>query len=185
MKKFIFKMLWILYSICFIGLGIFCILNPEITMTSLGILLGVMLIISGIFDLIVYFKIHGEVIDGGWILVEGIFTLLSAILLLSNQYLTNLLIPTLFAIWILLTGVCRVVNAFDFKHFGLSHWWILMVIGLLLMAIGMFSIFKPIIASMTVSVILGILLISNGVEMLVKAYYLNQFFQRIKQHLKI
>lgn len=184
MKVFLLNSLWILTSVLFMVSGFYCIWNPDVTILSLAILLGISLFISGLRDICTYIDVHNYVKDSGWILMEGIITLLFSIFCFMNHYITVITIPVIFTIWVIFTGISRIVSAIDFKTFGFSNWWFALLWGILLVAFGMFSVFDPIIASVAISVILGIILISQGISSLIKWYYANKIRNHFKQILK-
>lgn len=184
MKRTLLKVLWILTSIFFLGLGIVCIVNPEMTVTSLGVLLGIFLVLVGIFDVVVYFDIHQFSASIGWLLLEGILTILFGVLCLSNQILTSLTIPMIFSIWMLFSGVSRIVSSLDYKEYEFDHWWVVLLLGILLVILGVVSLLNPIVATFTISYILGVMFLSQGIELFAHGYYLNKVIRKFTKLLK-
>lgn len=179
MKKVLFNFLWIINGIGAIVLGVICLSNPGLTMTTLGILLSLLLLCSGLFDIFAFFSVHREFLNNGWILLEGIFTLLFGFLLLTNNHLTSLSIPILFAIWMMFSGANRIVSSFDLKQYGFSSWWIVLMLGVLLILFASFSLMKPVLAMIAISMVLGIMFIIQGIEIFIKGYYMNKIFHKI------
>jgi len=184
MKKFWVKFFWVLTSILLIVSGVICIMNPDVTIVSIAVLLGISLLVSGISDLLTYVDIHKYVKESGWILVEGIITILFGLLCLFHQVITAITIPVIFTIWILFAGVSRLVSAIDFKDYGFSHWWIVLIWGILLVLLGISSLFEPVIAAFAISVILGTILIFQGITSLMKGYFVSQIMKKFTDFLK-
>ena len=88
-----------------------------------------------------------------------------------NQYITALTIPLVFSIWIIFVGISRIVSSLDFKQYGFKSWWGIMLWGILLVLFGILSMLEPIIASLAISFILGIILMSQGINSFIKWYY--------------
>ena len=100
----------ILGSLLFIGAGIFCILQPEISLLIVGWYIGFVLVLGGALQIIRFFQIDPgyrsfwhlliallDVVFGIWMLVSMVFTLVAYML------------PLMFAIYILLRGILMIV----------------------------------------------------------------------------
>lgn len=173
--------MWILIGVLLILFGFICALNPGVTLTSIALLLGIVLLISGLDDIFVYFKIHQDFSQAGWILAEGILTTILALLCLFNQMITTFTIPMIFSIWILFVGVTRIVSSFTLKDYGVEDWYLMLFTGILLSILGIASVFKPILASFTISMIVGFILIMQGVAVLIKGYYIDRVIKGLKK----
>lgn len=184
MKRFLLTALWVIASLILIVAGAICLFNPALTLSSLALFFGIVMLINGIFDIVAYVKLHKFKLDSGWVLAEGILTILLAILLLFNREVTALTIPIIFTIWIIISGVSRIINSFDLKKYGFGNWWLSLVVGILMIILGCASVFDPILAAIAVSTMVGILFIAEGISSLVKGYYVNRVIKNIKEILK-
>lgn len=185
MKSFLRKVLWLAISSLLIITGIVCALNPDITLTSIAIFLGVALLLSGVNSLFMYGEIYNQMKGSGWILAEGILTIVLAFLCLFHQWVTTITIPLIFSVWILFSGVSRLVNALDWKQVGLSSWWTIFLLGMILIGLGIASMLEPVIAAITLSVLVGVILISEGIDLLIKGFYFQKVARTVKQYLKV
>ena len=151
MRRFLFHGLWLCTGFLFLASGMFCLIYPEITLTSIAIFLGLALVISGINDIISYVNIHRNMTDSGLILMEGIMTILFGLFCLFHHFITAFTIPIIFAIWVIFAGLSRIVSSLDYKQFGFSNWWILLILGILLVILGLICAIHPQIGSIAVS----------------------------------
>lgn len=184
MESFLRKALWLAISSLLIITGIVCILNPNITLASIAIFLGGTLLLSGVNNLFMYGEVYKQMEGSGWLLAEGILTIVLAFLCLFHQWVTVFTLPLIFSVWILFAGVSRLVNALDWKHVGLSSWWMIFLLGMVLLGFGVASMLKPVIAAITLSVLVGMILIFEGLDLLMKGFYFQKVARIVKQYLK-
>lgn len=156
------KVLWLISGIILIFAGIAAIFNPAATIASIGFILGLAMLISGVFEIIIFAVTHDEIFGAGWVLTDGILTVLLSIILLCNQYITTVAIPFVFAIWVMFTGTSRTITSFDLKKVNISGWGWMTLLGILGIVIGFASFFFPELAEGIISIMVGIFLIIQG-----------------------
>ncbi|MCI8575429.1 MAG: hypothetical protein HFI09_03065 [Bacilli bacterium] len=184
MRKILFHGLWLCTGLLFFVSGFFCLIHPEVTLSSMAILLGIALIISGINDIIGYINIHHNMTDSGWILMEGIMAILFGVFCLFHHFITALTIPIIFSVWVIYVGLTRVISSFNFKAISFSNWWLLLVFGILLIILGIMSLMDPLIASIAISTMLGIILISQSFSCFTKWYFMTKLLKRFRELFK-
>lgn len=162
MKSTVYKVLWLISGILLIVAGVFCIINPQATLLSLAIVLGVFMLVSGILNIVAFAGAHNEIFGSGWLLVEGILNCIIGVFLLFNEWITVAALPFIFGMWVLFSGLCRLIGSFDMKKLGLRSWGWMLFFGILGIAIGIFSFFKPFVAMLAISILVGIYLILEG-----------------------
>lgn len=98
-------------ALVYLFVGVYLIARPLIGVAGLTLVLGVFFVVEGVVDIVAYFytrKIGGS----GWMLVDGIVTLLLGALVWSQWPVSSLwLIGTLVGISMLMTGVTRLMMA--------------------------------------------------------------------------
>lgn len=82
-------------GILFLLAGIYCLCNPDVGLLSLY--LGIVMLISGIIDIVVFAVSSRYAAGAGWFLADGILTVLLSLFLLFNQAFIVLSLPFLFA----------------------------------------------------------------------------------------
>ena len=105
-----------------IAAGIYCLCNQDVAVMSAGLLLGVFMLISGIAEIVVFAGTSGLLLGSGWLLLDGVLTVILSLFLLLNQWFTLMSLPFLFTAWLLFSGVSRFVRAFDLKALGVRAW---------------------------------------------------------------
>ena len=91
---------------------------------------------AGIAEIVVFAGTSKTLLGSGWLLLNGVLTVIMALLLLFNQWFTLLSLPLLFTLWLLFSGIGRFVSAFDLRALGVRAWGWVLAIGILLTAAG-------------------------------------------------
>lgn len=92
--------------------------KPQATLLSLAIVLGVFMLVSGILNIVAFAGAHNEIFGSGWLLVEGILNCIIGVFLLFNEWITVAALPFIFGMWVLFSGLCRLIGSFDMKKLG-------------------------------------------------------------------
>nr|MDD6336480.1 DUF308 domain-containing protein [bacterium] len=171
MKHMVLRTLWVLAGLLLVGVGIFFMFSPGATLVSLSLLIGLAMLVSGILDVVVYIRLHDIMAAAGWVLADGIITILMSILLLFNQWATAAVLPFMFGMWLLFAGCSKLVGAFDAKRLAIRGWGWILALGIVLMAFGLLSFFKPVVAAVAISVIVGVTLVVQGVIEVLKGLF--------------
>ena len=174
--KTLLRILWLISGILLIVCGVYALLHPAQTLMSIASLLGLATLFSGAFSLATYCTQRQELFGAKGILLDGILDIILGILLII--YPTSALIANLFlgvmSIWVISKGAAAIYHAVLAKEFERS-WYILLIIGILLVLFGILALIKPIISMVAISVILGVFLISDGIEILGHWWMIQKF----------
>ena len=120
------RVLNIAAGVLLIAAGVYCLCNQDIAVLSAGLLLGLFMLVSGVIEIAVFAGTSGVLIGSGWLLLDGVLTVIMSLFLLFNQWFTMLSLPFLFTIWLLFSGISRFVSAFDLRALGVRAWgWVL------------------------------------------------------------
>jgi heme/copper-type cytochrome/quinol oxidase subunit 1 len=100
--------LWqVLLAIVYGIAGIYMLMNPLLGVLSVTLLLAVFLLAEGILEIALYFRIR-RVRHGGWILFDGIVTLILGILIWAHWPSSSVwVIGTLVGISLMFSGISR------------------------------------------------------------------------------
>lgn len=175
MSNLFSRVLWVLSGVLLAAAGIFAIANPAAALTSLALLIGLTMLISGVVDIVIYARGHALLAGAGWILADGILTVLLSMFLLFNQVVTAAALPFVFGMWILFTGVSRAIGSFDLKRLGVRGWGWFLALGIVLAAAGLLSFCKPLAAAVAIGILVGIVLILEGVAAVMKGLFSSRF----------
>ena len=147
----------IVRGILFITLGILCLFNSERITETIGTVIGLAIIIAGIVFFILGLKGYNTAFD----------TLrLSLSLLLIPVGLLFMLKPSLIivilSIFVLFEGLDFTLSALKYKKAGSNGWWLMLIMGITVVALSCISIFWPDIAESVIGILVGCALIAIG-----------------------
>jgi uncharacterized membrane protein HdeD (DUF308 family) len=151
-----------LKGIIFILLGIYIFKFPVSGMLGLIVYGAASLFLSGIVESI--FAISYRKINPGWAwqLAEGFLDIILALILVSNIGLTAITLPFVFAFYGILTGIFWIVQSLFFRRRGYRFWIVALIAGLFSLLIGILIFNRPVIASLTIVGIIGIMFMIHG-----------------------
>ncbi len=177
MNRMVSRVLWIIVGVLFVFAGIYCLANPDIGLLTLSLYIGIAMLISGIVDIVIFAKWNGYMFGAGWFLADGILTVLLSLFLLFNQSFTMLSLPFIFGMWLLFSGINQFVNSFELQTLGVKGWGWFTALGVVLAVVGFFSLFDPIANLFALSILVGVLLICEGIATIVRACLSHKFWR--------
>lgn len=177
MNRTVSRVLWIIAGVLLIIVGIYCLCNPDVGLLTLSLYIGIAMLISGIIDIVIFAKWNGKMFGAGWFLADGILTVLLALFLLFNEAFTMLTLPFIFGMWLLFSGINQFVNSFELQSLGVKGWGWLTALGVLLALVGFFSLFDPVANLFALSILMGILLVCEGIAAIVRACLSHRFWR--------
>lgn len=163
------RVLNIAAGVLLIAAGVYCLCNQDIAVLSAGLLLGLFMLVSGVIEIAVFAGTSGVLIGSGWLLLDGVLTVIMSLFLLFNQWFTMLSLPFLFTIWLLFSGISRFVSAFDLRALGVRAWGWVLAIGILLIIGGFVCMMDPWVSVVAIGVTVGLVFILEGVSAIVCA----------------
>lgn len=158
------RVLNIAAGVLLIAAGVYCLCNQDIAVLSAGLLLGLFMLVSGVIEIAVFAGTSGVLIGSGWLLLDGVLTVIMSLFLLFNQWFTMLSLPFLFTIWLLFSGISRFASAFDLRALGVRAWGWVLAIGILLIVGGFVCMMDPWVSVAAVGVTVGIVFLLEGVS---------------------
>jgi len=104
------SVLWqILLAILYVVAGIYLLIHPLLGVVSLTLVLAVFLALEGIVEIALYFGLRGAQ-HSGWVLVDGIITLILGILIWRQWPSSSVwVIGTLIGISLIFSGISRIM----------------------------------------------------------------------------
>lgn len=163
------KVLNIIAGVLLIVLGVYCLCNQDIAAMTAGLMIGVLMLISGVMEIVVFATTSGLMFGSGWLLLDGVLTVILSLFLLFNQWFTLLSLPFLFTLWLLFSGVSRFVSAFDLRTLGVRGWGWLLAIGIILITAGLICMMDPWVSVAAIGVTVGLVFLLEGVSSVIYA----------------
>jgi len=111
--------LWkLLVAILYLIVGIYFLLNPLLGVAAFTLALAIFFVIEGVMDLVAYFQTRA-IPGSGWILFDGIVTLILGILVWRQWPSSSLwVIGTLVGISMIFTGMTRLMLSLAARRIG-------------------------------------------------------------------
>ena len=163
------RILNIVAGILLIAAGIYCLCNEDVAVLSAGLMLGIFMLAAGIAEIVVFAGTSGVLIGSGWLLLDGVLTVIMSLFLLFNQWFTLLSLPFLFTVWLMFSGISRFVSAFDLHALGVRGWGWVLAVGILLMVAGFICMMDPWVSAAAVGVTVGMVFLLEGISAIVCA----------------
>lgn len=165
MKRLLKSMDWLLLASGILtGLfGLAMLVLPAQSLTGAAVLLGLVIVASGILELINAMKIPSRQ-RMNWMLLEGVLTTLIGAWMIFGHGIRVFwnLIPFVFAALIMANGVVRIDAAGTMKRQGMGGWGWLTALGIGEEILGFFLLFSPLLSAKIGTVILALLMLLYG-----------------------
>lgn len=157
------KIGYIVMSVMFCIAGALFIALPDISITMIGISMGIAMIVFGIVKLVGYFSRDLFRLAFQFDLELGILLLvLGLIVLIRPDDLMTFMCIAL-GISILTDGLFKVQIALDSKRFGIKSWWMILALAVVAGTIGVFLIFRSAKSAQFLTVLLGVSILAEGI----------------------
>ena len=163
------RILNIVAGILLIAAGIYCLCNEDVAVLSAGLMLGIFMLAAGIAEIVVFAGTSGMLIGSGWLLLDGVLTVIMSLFLLFNQWFTLLSLPFIFTVWLMFSGISRFVSAFDLHALGVRGWGWVLAVGILPMVAGFICMMDPWVSAAAVGVTVGLVFLLEGISAIVCA----------------
>lgn len=145
--------------------SLFCYANPGETFLALAFVVGMAMILTGLVQCLAYWRGRDNRHDNnGWIFAEALMTFILGILVLTSLIAADAAIPMVFGLWVISSGILRVVVAtmIDYKSKKANFIWT-MAIGILCIATGLYAFLNPLIANLSIAVLVGLMFMIQGI----------------------
>ena len=179
------KKIWLcIAGILLIALGVYCIINPNITLVSAAYVLGLLTFFTGIFKLVFVFKTQAFMPNSGTRTLVGLLEIFFGCFLLFNLLGTAMSLPLVFAFWVIIEGISIAILSFDYKKVGFPYWWALLLLGIAGAVLGFFGLKNLDVTAVTLSTLIGISVILIGVAHILAVIGVSRFEKQIEKAMK-
>lgn len=174
-----------LSGLLFAALGIACICNPGSTVASIAWLLGLLVLISGIFTLVFWIDAHYFMPSSGIILMASVLQILVGGMLLRRNEDFSIVLPYIFAFFALVMGISLAIHSLDFKKVGYTGWLGMFILGIAASVLGVFCFIYPLKAGNgAISLLLGLSFILTGLDYIIALFGINRFERKVEKTVK-
>ena len=144
-------------SILLFVFGLLMAINSEAFLKTMTIILGVILIIIGVFPIFEYFRTKGS-LGAGIGLISGIFSVVCGLMFLFNEDMLMILVPVFIGVWMIINGINKIQLALQLRDDNENTCIITFVYSIIIVILGGFFIIKPVSGANIVATTIGIIL---------------------------
>jgi len=146
---------------------------PGITLLLLISIFGIFFAISGIFNMVMAYKVKHHRKDWGFLFFEGFLSLCFGLAVWWWPGISSIVLVYVFAAWLIVTGVFQLANAIHLAKF-IKHTFWLGLIGLISLLFGLYIAFQPGQGALAIIYVIGIYAVLYGVLAVISAFTLRK-----------
>lgn len=166
---------------CILGLVMLC--YPGFSLSALGVILGIGLVLFGVVELIAYFSGSASLILSRNVLAGGIFFIILGVLVLTNPLGLMNFICIVIGVGILADSLFKLQSVLDVRQFmSRGSWWLVFAALLLSVLAGILLVFWPGESGRALIVLLGIGLLLNGAFNIFDVVYVTRYVKEFKDY---
>jgi len=154
--------------------GLIALFFPGIALLAFIFVFAAYAIIDGIVAVIVAVRERGFLSRWGWVLFEGILSILAGILAFAFPGITALVLLYIVAAWAIVTGILEIVAAFVLREY-VSREWLLALAGILSVVFGIILFVRPGAGLLAILWLVGIYSIIFGILFIIRAFQLRSW----------
>ncbi len=147
----------IILNLLFLLFGIIIYLNPQITLETSGIILGIYFIIFGLFAIYEYFIRDNNPLYSLNIL-WGILAIITGLFVIVDPFKFFKILTFALGIYLIIVSIRKVIDTFKLKKSGYDGWSLMLAIAIILLIFGIFILINPM-AAMDLAEAAGIFII--------------------------
>lgn len=143
MKVSFLKILSLISGVLLIFSGVVSIFNWFGAITSVSMILGLAMLIAGIFSVLLALLVRGEIFGAPWLMRDGVLSIVTSLLLFSAAAITSERVTVILAMWSVCCGIGRLFGSFEQRRKRISGWWIFLLGSLVSVILGVSYFYIP------------------------------------------
>ena len=166
------KMLHILEMLVVCALGITLILSPRRSLDAALTILGIALLAGGVIAVGYYFFTRHKASEGQqpmFIALAGCVAVVAGLVVILAPNLLTQVFRFVAGILVAFSGILNLVKALEARKEGKKGWQILLALSIIAIAMGVLVFINPFRAESTLVILVGAVLIYNGILGIVTA----------------
>jgi uncharacterized membrane protein HdeD (DUF308 family) len=154
---------------CIAGLAL--IVWPEISITTVCCMIGILTLLFGLIKIFGYFAKDMYCLAFQFDLALGIFTVILGLVMLIHPAGVITFLHFVIGVLILIDGAFKLQTAMDSRRFGLKKWWLIMLTAILSEILGFLLIINPFESAAAIMRFIGIAFLADGLQNLWVGFY--------------
>lgn len=162
----------IIVDVLIIILGIFFVSNPTVGTTSALVLIGILLLISGIAAIVKYlinprsfFKFE---------LLYGILSIIFGVFAITKPFAVEMLIVVLVGTWLIISSVIKLVMALELRKLKENTWVFDLTVSALTIILGILILVNPFSTYIVLSIYVGVLMMIYAAMDIVEQFFIRK-----------
>lgn len=156
------KIGYIVISAAMCVLGILLMALPDFSASVLGVIFGIMMTVFGAVRLTGYFSKDLYRLAFQYDLPFGILLIVLGIIMLIKPDRLLMFSSIAIGLFTLTDGLFKIQIAIDSRRFGISAWWLILLLAVISAGMGLVLTFRPGEGSRVIMILLGLALMSEG-----------------------
>ncbi|MCI9177137.1 MAG: hypothetical protein HFJ28_00760 [Clostridia bacterium] len=167
LKQLLKKTGWIsiVESLIFAVLGIILICNPEGTVNTISIILGIIFIVIGIFKIIQYIAAKQK--DNNYDLIYGLTAIVIGIVAMMYMSTITSIFRIIIGVWIVYTSFVRINSAIQLRKLNGNIWIYSLILAILMTICGLYVIINTGAIIVTIGAIMLVYSIIDIIESII------------------
>ena len=166
-----FNLRTIIFSIVLIALGIIIIVNPNGVLSVVIKILGIGVILDGVWHAIKFFSEAEEDRALSPLLVQGVGEIFLGIIAIANSLWVISILYIVIGFCIVMESIFKIQMTVYLKN-TVANWWVPLVIAVIGLIVGIFVIAHPLTTSDYINTAIGITIIIAEIPSLIDSIYL-------------
>lgn len=159
--------------------GLIMIINPSLSIKTIGIIVSIYIILHGIVLIVLDIKATKYFIpfDG---MMTGILSIILGILLLGKPNVISTIFTITIGVWIVLSSINTIKMSIVLKEDDVP-WVLLLILGIIDLSAGVIVIFNPFEASISMTVFAGVMIMLHSIINIVDLFIIKKDVRKIEK----
>lgn len=159
--------------------GLIMIINPSLSIKTIGIIVSIYIILHGIVLIVLDIKTTKYFIpfDG---MMTGILSIILGILLLGKPNVISTIFAITIGVWIVLSSINTIKMSIVLKEDDVP-WVLLLILGIIDLSAGVIVIFNPFEASISMTVFAGVMIMLHSIINIVDLFIIKKDVRKIEK----
>lgn len=171
-------------SIVLVVVGILLIVKPEEILSLISIIIGVGLVVMGIFGVVNFIKDIQDNNPMSLDLIYGALCLIVGSVLITNTKIVGSILPIVLGIWMVINSIIKAQYATILKEDNNREWQLTLIISILTLVCGILFIFNPFKGAAVLTQIIGTILVIYAVMDIINIIILKKNIHDFKKDVK-
>lgn len=178
-----FRWSFIITALVFIALGLLLILRPNLARELLAYAVGGALAVYGLFNILSFLFAKDRTLS--FELVIGVITAAVGIFILASPGTVLNIIQIVLGLAIIIDSLLGIKRAFTLRELGLGSWGAILSLSILTSILGILFVMHQDLFGSALMVVIGIVLLYQGVSDLITVIRISVIGNRMKKHLEL